>query len=381
MSRGTVPHPSDDIALDGRLPEPTPERPERRRLLPAAVATILVVSAAGSWLLLGRDTGATGDGSGGAGRRATATVERRDLIQRETFDGSLGFDDERTLSAGLAGILTWIADEGATLRRGDRLYEVNGRPVVLLYGSIPLFRPLAPGVEGDDVRQLERNLAAMGFTDGGALDVDGEFDDATADAVRDWQDEVGVDETGVVQPGEAAFFPGPRRLGAHQLDVGDAVAPGAPVASITATARVVTVELDATDQDLASRGADVRITLPSGRRLAGRIVDVGSVAEADPNDPTAEPTVTIAIRPAGRVGQALDQAPVDVEIELDRANDALAVPVAALLALAEGGYALEVIGPDGDSELTAIEVGAFADGWVEVSGEGIDEGTRVVTAA
>jgi multidrug efflux system membrane fusion protein len=57
----------------------------------------------------------------------------------------------------------------------------------------------------------------------------------------------------------------------------------------------------------------------------------------------------------------------------------LAVPVGALLALAEGGYGLEVV-RGGTSAVVAVDTGMFADGKVEVSGGGIAEGTVVGVA-
>lgn len=382
--RTPTPTPTADPTLDGRHPVGAPGSRRRRRLLPAAVAALVVVSVVGSWLLLGRNTGATGSGSGsgsgGAGRRATSTVERRDLVERESFDGSLGYDDERPLVAGRPGMLTWIAEEGSTIRRGRQLYAVDAESVILLYGSVPLYRTIGPGAEGADVRQLQRNLRAMGYTDEGALEATGAFDGATADALRDWQEDLGAVQTGLLEPGDAVFFAGPRRMGAHQLEVGSAVAPGATVATVTATDRVVTVALPASDQDLVSEGERVVVTLPSGRRVAGRIERLGTVAETDAENPGAEPTVSMTIRLAGGVGTRLDRAPVDVEVETSRASDVLAVPVAALLALAEGGYALEVVDDPRGTHLVGVEVGAFADGWVEVSGPGIDEGTEVVVA-
>ena len=58
-------------------------------------------------------------------------------------------------------------------------------------------------------------------------------------------------------------------------------------------------------------------------------------------------------------------------------EDVIAVPVAALLALAEGGYAVEVDAGGGATRLVAVEPGFFADGLVEVSG-GLEPGDRVV---
>jgi multidrug efflux pump subunit AcrA (membrane-fusion protein) len=55
----------------------------------------------------------------------------------------------------------------------------------------------------------------------------------------------------------------------------------------------------------------------------------------------------------------------------------LAVPVNALLALAEGGYAVEV-DRGGRRELVGVTLGLFADGLVEVKGHGLAAGDRVV---
>jgi hypothetical protein len=46
------------------------------------------------------------------------------------------------------------------------------------------------------------------------------------------------------------------------------------------------------------------------------------------------------------------------------------------VATAAGRYAVEVL--DGRRRLAPVELGAFADGYVEVSGKGIREGARVV---
>jgi hypothetical protein len=123
------------------------------------------------------------------------------------------------------------------------------------------------------------------------------------------------------------------------------------------------------------------VELPSGERIDGRVADVARVAESDPEDPTAEPTVEVTIRLPGDVETELDEAPVDVDVETARAEGVLAVPVQALLALAEGGYALEVVDGPGETHLVGVETGSFADGYVEVAGDGVTEGLEVVTAS
>jgi hypothetical protein len=59
------------------------------------------------------------------------------------------------------------------------------------------------------------------------------------------------------------------------------------------------------------------------------------------------------------------------------------VPVNALLALASGGYAVEVVAPDGVHHLVAVQLGLFDDtaGLVQVTGSGLAAGQRVVVPA
>jgi len=80
---------------------------------------------------------------------------------------------------------------------------------------------------------------------------------------------------------------------------------------------------------------------------------------------------------------SLDQAPVTVNVTNASAHGVLAVPVAALLALGGGGYAVEVVAADGTHHLVGVSAGLFDDqaGLVEVSGAGLTAGQRVVVAA
>ncbi|MFD1827461.1 MULTISPECIES: peptidoglycan-binding protein [Mumia] len=307
---------------------------------------------------------------------ATAEVVRTTLSATQSLAGTLGYGTATTVSARGSGTLTWLRGTGRTVERGERLFEVDARPVVLLYGTVPAYRPLSDGVEGEDVEQLERNLAALGYS---GFTVDEEFTEATADAVERWQEDLGIDETGRVEPGDVVVAAGAVRVASHSLAVGD-LATG-PVLTTTSRRRSVAVDLDAADQDEVRERDAVSVTLPDGTTVAGRVSDVGTVATAEQDPQGGEETTTVPV--TVRIGKhkalgRLDAAPVEVTIVTEEREDVLAAPVNALVALAEGGYGLEVVADDGTTSYVAVEVGLFADGQVEVSGEGLAEGTNVV---
>jgi hypothetical protein len=75
---------------------------------------------------------------------------------------------------------------------------------------------------------------------------------------------------------------------------------------------------------------------------------------------------------------SLDGAPVTIVVTRSSRPDVLVVPVNSLVALLEGGYAVEVMDADGSTRLVGVDTGIFDDGWVEVTGAGLEEGQAVV---
>jgi hypothetical protein len=72
----------------------------------------------------------------------------------------------------------------------------------------------------------------------------------------------------------------------------------------------------------------------------------------------------------------LDQAPVNVNITTDRADHVLAVPVNALLALAGGGFGVDVV-TGTTSHLVGVTTGLYSNSLVQITGTGITAGMRV----
>jgi len=353
-----------------------------RRL--AGLALAVTVAATAAWTAARRGSD---DGQGdqrAALRTSTAAVVRRDLNAQEAVAGTLGYGDTRTILAGRQGTVTGLAAEGRVLRRGQNLYRVDNRPVPLFYGSIPWWRTLSNSVDnGPDVAQLERNLAALGHDPDQEMTVDQDFTAATRAAVKRWQEALGLEQTGTFEPGDAVVASGPVRVGSLKTSLGAPLGPGGQVMEVGSTSKQVTVDLDATRQAYVEVGDAVDVDLPDGRTTTGKVAEVGKVATASDSSAAGgagdgSPTVEVAIsldRPSD--APELDQAPVDVRITTETRKGVLAVPVSALLALSEGGYAVE-LDDGGARRLLGVRLGTFADGLVEVSGTSLTAGMRVV---
>ncbi|MEU0275297.1 peptidoglycan-binding protein [Streptomyces sp. NPDC006307] len=307
---------------------------------------------------------------------ATAAVERGDLSDSSRQTGTLGYAKERRIHAGpLSGTLTWIAGAGSTVERDERLYEVDGAPVRLLYGTGPMYRTLKPGDEGRDVEQLEENLRALGY--GSGLAVDEKYTDGTAEAVKRWQKSHGLKRTGHIGPEQVAFADGPVRVKEAGGAVGDPVGPGKPVLTVTGAERTVRFQLPVGDGSLAKTGTRVTVELPDGTVVPGEVTGVGKTAKAgeDPQDKTPKIDITVSFDDPEKV-KALDQSPVTVNLTGETRKNVLSVPVNALLALPGGGFGVEVV-ENGRARDVKVELGMFADGRVEVSGGGLREGMKV----
>ncbi|MCA2216787.1 peptidoglycan-binding protein [Jidongwangia harbinensis] len=346
----------------------------RRGKAVAAIGTVGVAAAAAVAVVNLPDAE-----GGGAPRNAmppaTAEVTRQTLVDTATRNGELGYGEATAQHSRSAGTVTGLPGTGATVTRGKALYRIDDDPVVLLYGKLPAYRTLVPGTEGRDVAQFEKNLWALGYR---GFTVDDTYTEATADAVRDWQDDLGVPETGTLDPARVVHAPHAVRVDSRRVAVGDVARPGTELLTTTGTSRVATVGLDVADQRLAKVGAKVTVTLPDGSTAPGTIADAETVVEAA-TEPGGEDTTTVQVTvtfTGGRKPSGLDAASVDVAFTAAERRNVLTVPVAALLALAEGGYGVQVV-DGGTTRLVAVETGLFADGRVEVSGGGLAAGMRV----
>jgi hypothetical protein len=207
------------------------------------------------------------------------------------------------------------------------------------------------------------------------MTVDDIFSSATASVVEGWQESIGAEDDGVVGLGEVLFSTGPLRVGSLQAEVGDQLAQGAVVFTTTGDDVEVSFGLPTFEQGNVEVGDRVEVTLPDLSTATGVVSEIATVATIpdDGGQPIFETTVTLD---DSSLGDGIDDAPVTVAVITDQVEEVMAVPVEALLALAEGGYAVEVE-DDAGTRLVAVEAGFFADGMVEVTGD-LVPGDRVV---
>jgi len=400
VSTATNPSAAGTATATGGAPRPArrTSAPERRPRWAIALVGAVVVGAV-AWIGVGHPFGGRSPSGGhvdNADPTATATVVRQSLSEQAQESATLGYSGSYSVVNQVQGTLTWLPALGQIVKNGQALYDVNGQPVVLLTGSTPAYRTLAEGaapsdVEGADVQNLNYDLVALGYITGPDLgsEVD-QFGSWTKVGIEDLQRALGLPVTGSLALGSVVFLPTAARItGLGPTDtLGGVAQPGSTVLTATSTSRVVTIDLDASQQGEVAVGDAVTITLPDNQTTPGTVSSVGTVATTPSGDGgstgTGDPTVTVLVTPDDPAATgSYDQSPVNVSITTASVKDALVVPVDALLALSSGGYALEVIGAHGARSLVPVSTGLFddADELVAVTGAGVHAGERIVVPA
>jgi len=352
--------------------------------LVGAAVLVAVTVTGGAVAMAGSDTTT----SGAQGPRAdTATVTRGPLTDMVSMTGTL---THRARPSGLPysvvnparGVYTELPEEGDTVECGDVLYRVDDDPVLLLCGAVPAYRDLRVGDKGSDVRQLNANLHKLGFDAGAPVDPEGDtFSASTLKALDALQRRKGLARAGRLESARTVFLPESLRIAAVSGLLGGPAEPGAAVADATSSTLEVQVKLDPSQQGDVSKGDLARIALPGNRFATGKVDRIGTVAQL-PEDPrNAEDATIPAFIALDDLADAagLDSAPVRVAITTTGVQDALSVPVTALLGKSGGGFAVEIVREGDRRDLVPVKLGLFdsTGGRVQVEGD-VHEGDHVV---
>jgi Putative peptidoglycan binding domain len=374
-------------AMPSKVAQPAPdaEPPEALRRRPGwravAVGAVVALVAAGTAVAVNDhfhsappNNAASSDGY----PTGLQPITQGTVSQQTQVNGTLGYAGSYDVKGGTGQIITWLPGAGTVIRQGQVLYRVNYDriPVILLYGDLPLYRQLSQGMTGADVRQLNHDLVALGYATSSELDPDSDyFSLETAYALELMQDHYGLPATGYLPLGQIVFQPTaiqvtavPGALGSPDSGV---------VLQGSSTTPLVTIALDVSEQTEVKVGDHVTVTLPDGTNTPGFVSSIGTVATTTNFGTSIAVEVTLTDPAAAGT---LTSAPVQVSIVTASAPDALSVPVDALLATLNGGYAVEEPAASGKYRVIPVSLGLFdnAAGTVQVSGPGLAAGQQVV---
>lgn len=406
-------------------------RGKRGLLTASAIAVVVAVAAVGTAAALHHPRSSAPTAR--SPEVTVVSVVRSDLSDGQTLSGTLGFGAAVPIAGHGTGTVTELASVGSTVTRGHTLFRADDQPVVLFYGGTPLYRdlsatpraaenetaaragsggvppvgtdggqstpdaaadtgpdgrptPAAPAGDspapegpphGRDVTIVADNLVALGYDIGHRVTENGQavYTPALSAAVKRWQKQVGMDETGVLGPSQIVVLPAAVRVKSQQARLGDVV--NTPLMSVTPTTKTVTVPVAPSIAEGITAGMRVTIVLPDNKEIPGKVASVSHTvtpgAQSESGD-SAPPTLIVDVRPLDGDGvAAYESAPVQVRFTTETRRGVLVVPVTALTAVRQGGYALLRT----DGTLMPVTTGLFADGKVEVSGSGIVPGLRV----
>ncbi|GAA1643645.1 HlyD family efflux transporter periplasmic adaptor subunit [Actinoplanes couchii] len=364
----------------------------------AFAAAALTVAAAGAGFLSLQRAGGSPQSrpSASTATLSTAEVVRQDIATGRPLTGTVGYGPAWPVTAPGEGVVTWLPAVGTTVKRGEQAYRIDDRPVPVFYGKVPLFRSLdRANLVGRDVRIVADNLEALGYrvgsqpAKGTVVTVAPEpsvppgppvtvhageavVTDGLIKAIKAWQRDRQLPETGTIARGDVLVQPRPIRVATVTARPGDTA--GDELMTVTGTAKVIEVIAEVGDAGTVSTGDAVTVTVPGGNAKTGKVTAIGTAAGPDGGTPSLTITVTLTGR---NEAARLDAAQVQVDFVTERHQDVLVVPVGALLALREGGYAVQLSG----GALVAVRTGIIAKGLVEVSGDGLAEGATVVTTS
>jgi hypothetical protein len=365
---------------------------------PALVAGLAGAAAVGAAATVTLSSGQVSTAAPQLPRVATATVTRTTLTQSALTEGMLGYQASAPMINAMTGTYTWLPAPGGTIRPGHVLYRVDDQPVFLMAGRVPAWRSFQLGMtSGPDVRQLTAALIAGHFATGLLTAPSDEFTSATAVAVERWQASRGLTQTGQIPLGQIVFLRGAVRVGAWQVVAGGNAQPGQTPYLVTTDRRVVTVPVTP-DMPVVHSGQSVSIILPSQAQTPGRVTSIGPPPAAASTDAASSGSSAGGGAGGGGGGSSAaqgatsvlfvtpvrpsatgtgDGVAVQVSVAVQVAHGVLSAPVNSLLALAGGGYGVEVVLPSGAHRLVGVHTGIFASGLVQISGSGLTAGTKV----
>jgi peptidoglycan hydrolase-like protein with peptidoglycan-binding domain len=309
-------------------------------------------------------------------------VKRGDLVDEVQAPCTLRFArSDVLLPARLpdhAVVTASAAIPGSTLRAGDMLLELNGRPIIVVESPFDFYRDLASGAEGPDVVQLQQTLTAAGH----AVERKerGTFGASTTQALRALYADHGYRPISALEDRDAVLLPlmevviAPRLPAQVSAVLSRGEHPGPDSGLATAGAGQLIAHADVPNAIAArlSPGLAATMTLPGAQTSTGlRVTSIEDLANGDAQSLTSITLTPESVLPVARAGASC-HARITIKVI---ARSALLLPTRAVartptgatsvLRLREGHLApisVEILGSIGG--LTAVTT-STAGGLVE----------------
>jgi peptidoglycan hydrolase-like protein with peptidoglycan-binding domain len=298
-----------------RRPAAHPAGPVRHRMLSAGFVVAVVL------LLVGATTAATvlvlraprPAALADATPLETVPVEPYAFADPRTVRVDVTTGEPQPLVTQASGTVTATACvAGGALVSGERVVEVDGAPVVGLTTAVPLWRDLASGDKGEDVRAVQDELTRLGLSPG----TSGRVDRATAAALRTFAKDRGITLT----------------TGGPLLPLASVVwLPEASV-EVASCGAVLGVAVAAGDE-VALLGAPVVgavATVPAGLVPGARTLTVDGVTIAVAEDGTVAEPASLAGTESYLAALAAEEAVLSGTLQLAEPLEVIAVPTAAV---------------------------------------------------
>jgi peptidoglycan hydrolase-like protein with peptidoglycan-binding domain len=258
--------------------------------------------------------------------------------------------------------ITSIVSVNTMLQSGDILYSVDGKPIVALDGTLPVWRAISIGTtDGDDIRQLEASLVALGFDPNQKVAINSHFDASTSAMVKTWQASLGVTVTGSIPFGSVVFLPALSRVTTVLQPVGAKVSDADSILTVAAATQHVVINVPAADRAQVAPGLTVQIG-QNGSPVEGQVIQLRSAIQ------NGVAVVQAIIKPNQSLERVAAGATVKVSVVLVKARNVLLAPAAALVSRLDGSYAVQV----GLTQTTAH--------WVTVQLLGVSGSTAAISA-
>ena len=245
-------------------------------------------------------------------------------------------------------------------------------------GSVVRVTTGEPAV-GTDILQLEKALLELQYDADGKLEADGVFTLESIAAIIEFQNAAALEVDGIIDIGEIVFLSGAARITDQLTTEGNVIGAGSSVLDISFSPKVVRMDLPSDEQGSLVVGSEVMVELPDQSKVSASVISVSNIAEA-PTNGSGLATFDVVIELTdSQLALGLDEAPVEVIVISDAVVDVMAVPVSALVALLEGGYAVELDTGIGTKRYVGVETGFFGEnGMIEIVSPELEPGDRVV---